>query len=172
MILCGKYDKKPKLRGGKAKFINIQRECIKPGTIIEFSIEIIPEYFKIKKDENESFENAIYNIINRAQIMQKKYFLSKFSDIDNVSKNLIYIGGGSGFVSKTILHSVFKNERECAEVISRIIEKNKYKNAKNKCKNENDYREYGVSPHMRKCTLYKNNYYDFGLCELTMIPIE
>lgn len=168
LILCHKYDIKP---NNISKKLMIQRECIKPGTKIEFNIEIIPEYFKIKKEEKENFETAIYNFVNKSYLMQKNYFLSKFPNVqnENSSENFIYIGGGSGFVSKTILHSIFrKDEKECVQIISKILAKNFPKDSKNK----DDFKNYGVSPHTRKCTIYNKERYDFGLCKLNLTKIN
>ena len=147
LTLCCKTDI---TSAGKENKINIHRECIIPGTVIEFDVTIDKKYFPYD-------ENSLYRFINVMYNNEKSCFLSKFPDIQPAQGNLLYIGGGSGFVSKTAVYSLTKNHNKAVELTKNIL------NMQFKVKHKNDIK---VSPHMRKCTKYKMRTYDFGLCRV------
>jgi len=176
MILCQKCDVFPKNQG-KNKAPNslpIQRECIKPKTIIEFPVEIDTAIFNYD-------EKKLYDSINMMYNIERDNFLSKFSDtqIENKNtKNLIYLGGGVGFVSKTAVYSLYHSEpKRGLKVASKILDNvdspkpNKRGENKKMGNHLDDPEIFKVSPHVRKCTMYKNKLYDFGLCRIDFQPI-
>ena len=78
-------------------------------------------------------------------------------------KNAFYLGGGSGYVSKTVTYSLF-NEDNATKVVSKILNEvftQKYKPSANK-----DDEVLGVSPHTLKCTYYLENLCQMGLCRI------
>lgn len=165
IILCRKIDITP---DGKRHSLPLLRECIKPGTIIEFTLEIDSTVFTYSIDAVIAAIKAFYG-------NQQRCFISKYPRIasDNISGNLIYLGGGSGFVSKTAVYSLFKDERKALKVASVILDNVDSKNKGKKVgKHLSDPSVYGVSPHTRKCTLYNNSLYDFGLCKIDFQPID
>lgn len=160
IILCEKVDVFG--NGEKNNLKNIIRECIKPGTIIETSIEIDTEIFKYSQN---SIENAIKIMYNNTN----KRYLSKFPNIHNEKGNLLYIGGGAGFVSKTAVYALFHEPKRALKNAGGILDK---VSSNNKMGNHKvDIIKYGVSPRVRKCTYYKKKLYDFGLCRIEFQPI-
>lgn len=149
MTLCRKQDVSIK---NKPKEINMLRECIKPGTEIKFQITV---------------DNAICDFSPEKFLkMLKKYadiynecFLSAFDD--EISNNVIHLGGGAGFASKTVLYEIFGKETGTS-IISDILTLQFSKDSKNK-----DDVKTGVSPHMEKCTTYKGRLYEFGRCKVS-----
>lgn len=164
ITLCPKIDVSPEGRRGR---INILRECIRPGTIAEFNLEINTGIFEYDAD-------ALLDCIRTFYKNQRECFLRKFQPLGNDNKrgDFLYIGGGTGFVSKTALYGLFHNRERGLKVASVILDK---VDSVNKGKKTGDHiedpKKYGVSPHMRKCTLYNNVLTDFGLCKIDFQPI-
>ncbi|MGN1317648.1 MAG: type III-A CRISPR-associated RAMP protein Csm5 [Lachnospirales bacterium] len=164
IILCQKIDVST---DGRKRKLPVFRECIKPGTIIDFTLEIDKSIFTLDIDKLILSIKAFY-------INQKKCFLSKYPQIatDKLKGNLIYLGGGAGFVSKTAVYSLFKDKQKGLKAVSIILDKVDSTNKGKKVgKHLLDPTKYGVSPHTRKCTQYNNTLYDFGLCKIDFKPI-
>jgi len=173
IILCQKCDVFPKKQykvKDKIQPLPIQRKCIKPETIIEFAVKIDTDIFNYNEKE-------LYNSINIMYNIEKDNFLSKFDDVQSETKNvknLIYLGGGTGFVSKTAVYGLYNSKPEIGLKTASVILDNVDSLKPNKRKMGNhldDPKLYNVSPHVRKCTMYKNKLYDFGLCRIDFQPI-
>ena len=91
----------------------------------------------------------------------KDEYITKFKNFPQIieEKNAFYLGGGSGYVPKTVTHSLF-NEENATKVVSGIFYKILKKSA-----NKDDER-IGVSPHTLKCTNYKDSICQMGLCRI------
>lgn len=148
LALCQKIDV---FLDGKQNGINILRECIKPGIDIRFQLTIDSRICQFSKADImkavDYFRNQYYN-----------RFLSKFSLPDYPKENEVWLGGGCGFATKTVLHSIF-DEKQAIKITSKILSKKKDPH------NTKDVQQ-GVSPHMLKCTKYEGKLYQFGKCEL------
>jgi CRISPR type III-A-associated RAMP protein Csm5 len=89
-------------------------------------------------------------------------FQKKFNGIPAPKTNYLYLGGGSGFVSKTVLNSLYKDDKDKIRLTQKVLEKTKVP------RNHKHYKdnEYGVSPHIIKCTRYQGQTLQMGLCKL------
>lgn len=178
IIMCAKLDTLPMHTDAKKRErqLPVLRECIKPNTTIEFTLEIDERFCDYSLKDIENSIGLMYN-----NIYDK--FLSAYS-LEKVSTKLnpLYIGGGVGYQSKTVTYSLFDDKNEAVETVSVILDnvdskkqnKNKRNGGKNGDKMGNHLMDpdlFGVSPHMRKCTLYRNMNYDFGLCSVSFEPI-
>lgn len=156
LTICQKIDLAPDNTENR---LNIYRECLRPGTIISFEIGI-----------GSNFPYGIDDIISAIDSTYKRnneVFLSKFPKEPTPSGHLMYLGGGTGFVSKTVIYSLIHDNKKALETASVILDKVDSMNRGKKVGDHlNDPREYNVSPHMRKQTSYNGNYYDFGLCSV------
>ncbi len=164
IILCGKKDVSP---NGKVSNIPILRECIKPGTTIEFTVKIDRKKFNYNAEDIYKYINIMYN-------NTKNKFLSSFKSIsaDRINiKNPIYVGGGSGYVSKTATYSLFENKDRAVKVTSEILHNTTPRAKKADLDHRLDFEKYRVSPRKRKCTEYRGETYDFGLCSVNFEPI-
>lgn len=164
IILCPKVDLA--VDGKKNKLNNVLRECIKPGTIIELNMSIDKEIFKYNQKSIENFIKNMYNNINEK-------FLKDFPFVHSHKGCLIYIGGGAGFQTKTIGYSLFKDKAEAVDNVSKILDKvsTKSKKTGKMGMHLDDSFDCGVSPRVRKCTLYNRKLYDFGLCHIEFQPM-
>ena len=166
IVLCQKIDVLP---DGKRNPLNVQRECIAPGTVIEFDIEIDTNFFPFDGEDICNFIKAMYD-------NERKCFLSAFPNVQTENGNLLYLGGGTGYVSKTAVYSLFKEKIRAVKNAGKILDKvdSTVKKRGRTVKVGNhleDLKTYKVSPHTRKCTLYKKKLYDFGLCRLDFQPM-
>lgn len=151
LALCQKIDVSV---DGKQNGINTLRECIKPRTEIRFEITIDSNLCTITKKE----------IIEAIDFFRDQYynrFLSKFSLPDYPKENEVWLGGGCGFTTKTVINAIFE-ERKALETTCRVLSKQKgFHNTKDI--------QQGVSPHMLKCTRLEGKMYQFGKCELEIL---
>lgn len=168
IILCQKVDVHT---DGSEKKMPLLRECIKPGTVIEIPIEIDTDVFRYDI-------NRITDAIKASYKNLEFKFLRSFpgsSENRHAEDNLLYIGGGTGFVQKTLLYSLYKNRDEAVKTSAKILNTVFYhpnsKNAKASY-HLSDFEKCRVSPRVRKCTLYNRKRYDFGLCKVSFKPMQ
>ena len=90
-------------------------------------------------------------------------FQRKFPRNDRGETNTVFLGGGSGFVSKTIIYSLF-GEKEGIEIVKNIFDRTGVS------KDHKHYKDtrMGVSPHILKCTRYQGKEYMMGQCEVNI----
>ena len=156
LILCQKVDED---QDGKSHSINVLRESIRPGGEIHFTLTIDTRICPVTKQD----------LLDAAAYFSERYYnehLSKFKSADRPSEDTVWLGGGSGFHTKTIVNSVFGG-KEALVNTCKILSKKKDPKTR-KAKNENDV-EKGVSPHILKCTEYQGKRYIFGQCKLEIL---
>ena len=156
LILCQKVDVDP---DGKSHSINILRESIRPGGEIHFTLTIDTRICPVTKQD----------LLDAVAYFSERYYnehLSKFKSADRPSEDTVWLGGGSGFHTKTIVSSVFDGKEALVNTCKILSKKKDPKTGK--AKNENDV-EKGVSPHMLKCTEYQRKRYVFGQCKLEIL---
>lgn len=153
IILCQKWEHHI---DGKEKTINLLRECIIPGTVIHAKMTIDQSICHLTPEE----------ILKAVEIFYNRYydvFQSKFSGIDRASDRTVFLGGGCGFVSKTMIYAMFEG-REGVSIVKDIFEKT---GVPRNHKHGEDVKK-GVSPHVLKCTRYEGKEYMMGQCELSI----
>lgn len=141
----------------------IHRECIKPDTEIEFDMTI---------DTAQSQYTDEY-LINAVKLFFKHYCSvvdEKFGDKTPYKDGqYIYIGGGAGFVSKTVMYGLFKGDR-AVRAVQDVFQRTMLPKIYRMHGHSRDM-EYGVSPHMIKCTKYKGYEYYMGKCHIDIIEV-
>ena len=168
LILCPKIDVFPG-NNGENKLNNVVRECIKPGTEITFSVQIDTAVFPYDF-------SRIMECIDKTYSNISMKFLSSFPKATTTAdKHKIYIGGNVGYVSKTCVYSLFEERNRAVKNAGEILDHvDSYKpRSRQKMGNHlKDFEEYGVAPHVRKCTKINNKLYDFGLCKIEVEKIQ
>ncbi len=154
LVICDKIDVRADNRDPTA--INMSRVCIRPETNIQFDLTI---------DEGASDLSAaaIMRAVNVFDECYQKYFLDSFWSVDSLTENQVFLGGGAGFVSKTILYPLLGKEQ--GTVLTSKILTSQFSKAP---KNKNDATIYKVSPHMVKMTYCDGKMYPFGLCHISI----
>lgn len=159
IILCQKID--VNLRKEEKK-LPILREAVRPGTQIRFSMTV-------QQDESNNFYSVenIMEAVNCMETLSNRYFYEKFGR-GSKEADIIRLGGGCGFVSKTVLISLC--EEKTVEVVDNV-----FKNTLGKKYEEHKHgrdRRLGVAPHTCKCTRYNGKLYDMGMGKVEFILKE
>ena len=153
LALCQKIDV---TRDGVDKRLPILRECIRPETEIRFPLTIDPRYCTLTPQD-------IMEAANQFVRFYDKCFLEKFPTRDIRGGGNLYLGGGCGYVSKTVTYPLLGEQsvRRVSEIINATLSRT----AAIQHKHSRDASR-GVSPHMIKCTQYDGQLYEMGACSL------
>ncbi len=145
---------------GTEKKLNTLRETLRPGTVIRFQITVDTSICDVGKeyleDAIEYFANNYYNC-----------FLNHYPEIDRPDTQSVWLGGGSGFVTKTELYPMFgkyTGVEMTMGVFQAIGISERHKHRKDK--------SLGVSPHICKVTYYHGKRYHMGHCRFCISERE
>lgn len=135
---------------GRETPLPILRETLIPGTEIDFEITI----------DSSICPYQIEDILNALEEFQKesyKYFYSRFHR-GSQEKGTVWLGGGVGFLSKTVLYPLFGEQAVgiADSVFQNTLGKKYYEH-----KHMQDRRKR-LAPHVCKCTRYRGQLYDMG----------
>lgn len=158
LTLCQKIDIHV---DGRERDLPILRECLKPETTIEFDLEIDTTECPLTIDEIRDSLNIFLRGYNRL-------FLEKFEEETLYDKDVLYLGGGAGFATKTVLHELLKNSKTRSRTVGSILNLKLPGKAKREHKHDFDYK-LGVSPHTCKLTEYEGSLYQMGACRVEII---
>lgn len=136
------------------------RECLKPGTDIVFTVTIDTSICPYTKADIIESINCFANNYN-------KYFAEQFTAVESIDDGSVFLGGGSGYASKTVVYPLFDGE-DCEEIV-RVVQNIMINTTKNGIQEHGKDLEYGVSPHAVKCTYYHDQLLQMGLCQLDKI---
>lgn len=139
------------------KNLPLLREAFCPGTEIRFTITIDTETCPFSED-------YLLKAIERVNACYYSDFLSAFSKAKKLDDLTVYLGGGSGFASKTIVYPLC-GKRKSLEIIPAIFDKI---GVSDKHGHKND-EKLGVSPHILKCSRYNGRLYQMGQCRIEKI---
>lgn len=151
LVLCQSIEKHT---DGVEKSLPLLRECIKPGCDIKFSITVDTRICPISREM----------LMQAVRVFGEQYyqnFAAAFSGEKKPDANSVLLGGGCGFVSKTVIYPLY-GKKEGQEVTKKIFRKT---GVPMNHKHDKDI-AYGASPHILKCTHYKGKTMKMGLCEL------
>lgn len=152
---------------GKETRLNLLRECIKPGTKIHFQLTIDTSIGKMDTRLNRLDEDEIMQAIANFSNLYYDVFVKKFRGFDIPSPNTVWLGGGVGYVSKTVLYALF-NREDAVDLVVEIFNKT---NVPANHKHNQD-RRLGVSPHIFKMTQYEGKRLPFGQCEVKITKVR
>lgn len=155
LILCQKIEVHT---DGREKNLNLLRECIKPGVSIEIPISI--DTSKTTSNVKDINIDDIRNAIIGFNEIYKKCFTDAFNTNVDIRDETVFLGGGVGFVSKTMIYPLF-GKNEGIDVSKKIFEKT---GVPKEHKHFNDNR-LGASPHILKCTRWNGRLYQIGQCK-------
>lgn len=156
LTLCQKIDENVR---GEQHAINILRESIKAERDVLFDLTI----------DTKLCPYTIQDIMNAVSSFSDLYYemyLSYYQGIDRPSPDSVWIGGGSGFVTKTVVYPLM-GEQEGLSLTMKIFEKTLSSKAQSEHKHFKD-RRVGVSPHIVKYTRHKGKKYQMGMCKLSV----
>lgn len=176
LVICEKYDVYPDGGVPKKRSVNVLRECICPGTEIVFDLTIDESVFR-DIPENERIDiGMIERAIATFSENYQQYFTGKFKTVgkESIDKDTIFLGGGSGYHSKTVTIGLLKEKHEdkIIKVSADILHHSLSKEMQSKVKHDQDEKRYHVSPHMLKLTEYHDEFYQLGMCRIDFEEIK
>lgn len=135
----------------------ILREALAPGTKISFSITIDTDLCKYTIED-------ILEALDDFQMDCYRYFHVRFGR-ETKNDGIVWLGGGTGFLSKTIIYSAFEERgvRVTDSIFKTTLGNNYYKHKHD--------RDLGVrlAPHVCKCTRYHGKLYDMGMGKIEVV---
>lgn len=152
LTLCQKIDVGVK---GKETELPIIRECIKPDTEFYFDLTIDRTETDVTIEE---IKLAIDQFLNDYNNM----FLEAFREETIYQSQVIYLGGGVGFPSKTVLNQILENEPDRVKLVGKTIDQTLGKGMK---RHSRDFTK-GVSPVVVKLTEIDRELFQMGPCSI------
>lgn len=145
---------------GKEKPLPILRETLAPGTEIYFDLTIDPQVCPY------SVENIMQALESFRKLCYEQFY-RRFQR-GGTEEGTIWLGGGVGFLSKTVLYPIFGPEayRITNQVFLATLAKNY-----NKHKHQKDL-SLRISPHVCKCTKYGGKLYDMGMGRIEVLESQ
>lgn len=141
---------------GVEKKLPLLRECIRPGTKIQFTVTIDTSVCRIT-------ENMIFEAVRNFMDSYYRNFAAAFPQITKPKEDAVFLGGGSGFVSKTVIYPLF-GKQDGIEVTQQVFDA-VFGRLSRTHKHDRD-RQFGASPHILKCTKYQGKTVQMGLCRI------
>ncbi|ABI69050.1 type III-A CRISPR-associated RAMP protein Csm5 [Syntrophomonas wolfei] len=161
LTLTGKYDRKP---DGTVNLLPIFRECLTPGSEAHLQLTLdLPMLARVGLNAG-IIEEALHDFADEHYAHFEQYFAELPEDASVAAKEGvdIFLGGGVGYVSKTLTYNLFPQRENAVSLAAKILTKQfspKHGHSK-------DASQYKVSPHILKTTMYAGEYYHMGKCEL------
>lgn len=153
LVLCHKMDLDVY---GEPSEVRLVRECIRPGVKIRVPVTFDASLAQFLTPER--MQKAI-------SIFDDWYTQYVFPHYENVHKPVLtshlFLGGGSGFFSKTVTGPWMQDE--ALHYITALL------TAEFHGKNLHDEDRYGISPHTLKYTLVNGKPVPFGLCKVEFL---
>jgi CRISPR-associated protein Csm5 len=138
----------------------ILRECLRPGSRIEFELSIDPRLCPYTAPQIE----------RAAQLFVQNYqqcFRGAFPQPTALpQQGLLYLGGGCGYATKTMLYPLLGAQG--IRQVSRVIDATLPYAVSKQHGHGSDQRK-GASPHMLKCTRCNGRLYEMGACRMTIL---
>lgn len=161
LVLAGKYDRRP---DGTFNSLPIYRECLAPGTEVVMTMTLDLPMLKKAGLNLDGIRDALHYFADQHYANFEQYFAESPDDADTTAREGVdvILGGGAGYVSKTILYNITDNREKSLRQAAKIMKKQFPVNHQHG-KDEDNYK---VSPHMLKTTLYQGCFYQMGRCEL------
>ena len=136
---------------GTEKPLNVLREALIPGTEICFDVSIDTTICPYQMEDIIEALNIFQNICNR-------YFYARFH-WEAKEKNTVWLGGGCGFLSKTVLYPLLGSN--AVKVVDNVFKNTLGKNYIVH-KHTKDL-QLKLAPHVCKCTKYQGKLYHMGM---------
>lgn len=156
LTLCQKIDENVR---GERQTINILRESIKPERDILFDLTIDSTLCPYTIED-------IMSAVKKFSDLYYEMYLKFYQEIAHPSSDSVWIGGGSGFFTKTVLYPLMGEEDGVFSAM-KVFEKTLPKEVQSQHRHFEDKNDK-VSPHMVKYTKNEGKFYQIGMCRLSV----
>lgn len=149
--------------------ISVFRECLKPKSKTQFKLTLDlrktdPEFgFNETLDVFEALETMKELLIGESGVYQVFENLDDYIPSYDETARLLFLGGGAGFYSKTILSALFTDPQERLEVVRNMMDV--------KFKNKKHSQDDPISPRTLKLATFEQKPYLMGMCEITKTEV-
>lgn len=159
LTLTGKYDRKP---DGSENRLPIFREALKPGSEARLTMTLDTNMLAKAGLNAKSIEAALHGFADEHYANFEQLFAENPDDATESAQQGVdmILGGGTGYVSKTLVYNLFSRE-QALDLAAKVMIKQFPRHGHRK-----DATVYKVSPHTLKTTMYAGQYYQMGRCEL------
>jgi len=167
LTICRKIDQPfAKSKKCEPKKLPTYRECLKPETEIKLTLTVDTKLLSGKKYA-DLFENGGAKFIKCLKDFNALYDQEYLVNFDELSPNYddaIYLGGGTGFLTKTVLLGAVDKAK-------RLRFTSEYLNKRfNKHRHDEDM-ALGVSPRMLKIAVFGGRLFEMGKCKVEITEI-
>lgn len=145
---------------GNTHAINLCRECVVPGAVISLRMTLDQSILK-GRITAESIMNAINAFATYSEKTYMPHFNPPYDRVPLAGRNLLYIGGGAGFFTKSLAYPYLGEQRGLAytsEYLARAFRKHDHERDK----------ALGISPRTLKYGKLNRRLYSFGACEVSI----
>lgn len=152
--LCPKLDMHT---DGKMSKLPLLRECLKPGTKIHCTVTVDRGIM-----ERAGVRWTQYTLFDAARTFTDSYnqeFAGKFGRKFLLDEDNVLLGGGIGYVSKTVIYSMIPGQ-EGLRTVKTILDKTVPKHS--------SIKDRGVSPRVLKTTFCQGRAYQMGVCRFEL----
>lgn len=163
MALCGKFDVLPdgSFPKNSKKGIPLFRECAIPGATVRFKLTLDQSVLK-GRITKESLMDAIQQFDTYYEQTYSRHFTAPSGAVNLPQQPHLILGGGSGFFAKSLAYPYLGEEkglRWTAAQMTQMFHKHGH---------EHDI-EKGVSPHTMKYARFRDQFYPYGYCEVSIL---
>lgn len=147
---------------GSTNYVNVCRECIRPGIQIHFTLTLdhsILDHASLDGQSPITIDTIRTAIVNFSEYYSRQYvslFQKPIDSVDMSYQNALILGGGAGFFSKSLAYPYWKDH--ALKYVSQYMMDTFPKHGHNL-----DW-ENQVSPHMMKYARYQGKLYPVGVC--------
>lgn len=145
---------------GGVHSINLCRECVAPGTSIRLRLTLDQSILK-ERITAQSILESISALSQYAAQTYGSHFAKPDGYVTPHEQNTLYLGGGAGFFSKSLVYPYLGEARGLAFASD-------YLNQKFSNHHRDRDRALGISPRTLKVGKYRQKLYAFGACEVTI----
>lgn len=146
---------------GNTHAINLCRECVVPGAVIRMRMTLDQSILK-GRITAESIMSAINAFAAYGEKTYMPHFNLPYDCVPLSGRNLLYIGGGAGFFTKSLAYPYLGEQRGLdvtSKHLARVFGKHHH---------ERDKELSGISPRTLKFGKFNRRLYSFGACEVSI----
>ncbi len=170
LILCSRHDvptknSKNQLKDEQSLFY---RECLKPDTIVRFVLTLDNAMLQTAGLNVEAILKALNHFAEIYETEFESHFPKIIRKRDERRDNeaLLLLGGGVGFVSKTLVYPLMDDHKRAVRNVSRFMVAQYPKEHRH----DKD-QSLNISPHMAKRVYFNGQLEQMGRCAVQFVPI-
>lgn len=161
LTVCQKIDQSV---AGLTKGLPTFRECLKPDTKVELKLTVDT---RLLGEETTNFADNFTEMLGDYNKIYWDTFREHFPYVKQPEESAsIYLGGGTGFITKTMLIGLLKDDHERVKYISDYL----HSAFPFKHRHDRDV-THGVSPHTIKLAKFNGEMFEMGKCRVELAEV-